>query len=152
MPFNKIYSLLGNLSLVILVAVGAATSAQNAEIRDLFISTDQSQTFIGAQIARAQCLKEDLPDDVDTFGFLPSLPMRMEDPKITNSIIRLRGGNYRSLYLTQYALAPEVISFYDSDPWIIANYPDYATGLEEISKTELTIVKDCENGVFLLKK
>ena len=64
----------------------------------------------------------------------------------------MRGREYGIYYLTQWALAPKVITYYNSHPWIIANYPDHAEGLEAIAESGYKIVEDCGSGVFLLRK
>jgi hypothetical protein len=152
MTFRRVHFILGKAGLALLLVIGVYSLLQRIGMDAFAPLPDTSANEIGIQIARAQCLLGELPQGVDTFGYLPSLPMRMEDPKISSSIIRLRGKEYKTLYLTQYALAPKIITFYDSKPWIIANYPDHKTGLEAIAETPYTIVKDCDNGVFLVSK
>jgi hypothetical protein len=93
-----------------------------------------------------------LPDEVNIFGYMPSLPRRMEDPGSTMSSLRVRGREYGIYYLTQWALAPHTITFYNSHPWIIANYANRGEGLQAIAKAGYSILFDCGNGVFLLKK
>lgn len=120
-------------------------------VDETFMGTTNSRTT-SEEITRVECLIGKLPEDVGTFGYLPALPRRMEDPESTMSSLRVRGKEYGIYYLTQWALAPRTITFYNSDPWIIANYPDRADGLEAISEIGYSIIEDCGNGVFLLKK
>jgi hypothetical protein len=152
MTLDRVHPLLGKAGLVLLLVIGVYSLLQRIGMNAFAPLPDTSSNEIQKQIGRAQCLLGELPPGVDTFGYLPNLPMRMEDPKISNSIIRLRGPEYKILYLTQYALAPKIITFYDSTKWIIANYPDRKTGLEAIAETPYTILKDCGNGVFLVSK
>lgn len=161
--------ILGLVALIILLGVGLA----NYYIDDLDISllmsiltggqeeslhleeggsttTNYSRTT-SEEIARASCLLDHLPEDVGTFGYMPELPKRMEDPRITHSILRQRDPEYRIYYLTQFALAARVITFYNSHPWIIANYPNHAEGMAAIAERGYSIVEDCGNGVFLVR-
>jgi hypothetical protein len=152
MTFDRVHSLLGKVGLVLLLGIGVYSLLQRIGLDAFAPLPDPATNEIQLQIDRARCLQGKLPPGVDTFGYLPNLPMRMEDSKISNSIIRLRGPEYKILYLTQYALAPKIITFYDSTKWIIANYPDRKTGIEAIAETPYSIVEDCGNGVFLVSK
>lgn len=104
------------------------------------------------EIRRAECLLGHLPNGVKVFGYMPALPRRMEDPGSTMSSLRVRGREYGIYYLTQWALAPHTITFYNSHPWIIANYSNRVEGLSAIAEVGYSIIVDCQNGVFLLKK
>jgi hypothetical protein len=135
-----------------LVLIGFISLYNYAPPSEIIHWPDLHQDDIGPGLARLSCLLDKLPEGVDTYGFLPALPRRMEDPLITPSTLRVRSADYQAYYLVEFALAPRVISFYDSKPWIIANYPDQATGLEAIQATPFKIVFDCGNGVFLVRK
>lgn len=144
--------LAGRLAILALVMIGFVSLYLYAPPMEIIHWPELHQDDIGPGLARLSCLQGRLPDGVDTFGFLPALPRRMEDPLITPSTMRVRSADYQAYYLAEFALAPRVIMFYDAKPWIIANYPDQAAGLEAIGETPYTIVYDCGNGVFLVKK
>lgn len=152
MTFDKLTPFLGKAGLILVMVAGLFSVFEIALVDDLFRPGSYENNDTQLQIDRAQCLLGSLPEEVDVFGFMPSLPTRMEDPSITNSALRLRGDSYRLLYLTQYALAPKIIAFFEAGPWVIANFPDRPTGLEAIPQADYTIVKDCQNGIFLLNR
>ncbi len=140
------------IAVLALVLVGLVSLYLYAPPLEMIHWPDLHQDDIGPGIQRLSCLLDKLPEDVDTFGFLPALPRRMEDPRITMSTLRVRSADYQAYYLAEFALAPRIVVFYDSKPWIVANYPDQAAGLEALRQTTHSIVVDCGNGVFLVKK
>ena len=138
--------------MIALVCVGLVSLYLYAPPLEVIHWPELHQDDIGPGIQRLSCLLDKLPADVDTYGFLPALPRRMEDPRITTSTLRVRSADYQAYYLAEFALAPRIILFHDGKPWMIANYPDQAAGLEALRQTPYTIVFDCSNGVFLVKK
>jgi hypothetical protein len=149
---SKIRSILSLICLAALLTGGLYSLLETFKPAQLLNPPDPNETQTGALIRRAACLQGELPAGVMTFGYLPELPRKMEDPGISSSILRRQSNNYQTYFLTQFALAPVVIYHYVADQWIIAHYPTYQAGLDALGQTHFQIVKDCGNGVFLVRK
>ncbi len=58
----------------------------------------------------------------------------------------------RRLFLVRYALTPDLVAQTPDAPWVIGSFRNREIGLPVIEASGLTIVKDCQNGIFLLKR
>jgi hypothetical protein len=124
------------IAAVLLVLICLVSIYEPIHLRSLRVSRF-SDIMVGLE--RASCLSGALPRDVHTYGFLPPVPAGTDLPP-------------QSLLLMRYAVAPDLISGSPQGAWVIANYPDRESALPELQRSGLTVVKDCGNGIFLLKR
>jgi hypothetical protein len=97
---------------------------------------------------RAQCLEGALPAGVHLFGFLPPVDLIVH----TRESAFAAAENMRRLFLTRSVVAPRLIAQAPQQEWVIAYFSDAETGRKSLAGQPFTVVKDCENGVFLLKR
>ncbi len=124
------------IATVLLVLVCLVSIYEPIHFKNLRI-TRFSDIVIG--LDRASCLKSALPKNVHLYGFLPAVSPDLQLPP-------------QSLMLMRYVVAPDLISESTQAIWVIANYPDRESALQDIQKNRLSIITDCGNGVFLLKR
>lgn len=94
---------------------------------------------------RVRCVEDALPETVDLIGYAaPEGPLREE------------AGRQREFYLLRNALAPRLVAETPPEnppvPWLIASYTSRQAGLDDLNGEEWMVVKDCENGMFLLRR
>ncbi|NLG97371.1 MAG: hypothetical protein GX491_08430 [Chloroflexi bacterium] len=99
---------------------------------------------------RVRCVEDALPETADLIGYAaPEGPLREET------------GRQREFYLLRNALAPRLVVELPAEvlaedlppvPWLIASYTGRQAGLDDLNGADWTVVKDCENGMFLLHR
>lgn len=124
------------IATVALILIGIVSSYQPISLALLHVSSENEVLVV---LGRPYCLVDVLPNDVHSFG---SLIIRQS----------MDSNQLRRLYLLRYMLAPDLVSPTADADWVIAYYPDHQNGLSDPEIQNWTIVKDCENGVFLLKR
>lgn len=91
--------------------------------------------------ARVQLLRPMLPR-LATVGYIT-------DGEVTkNNMLRL--DDCRRFYMTQYALAPNIVVHGTEQSLVIGNFTSSKAAEEVLPKTRLTIVKDFGDGLLLL--
>lgn len=97
---------------------------------------------------RSQCLEDALPAGVHLYGFLPPVDLIVHDRESAFAAAE----NMRRLFLTRSVVAPNLIAQTPDHEWVIAYFSNRETGLKALEGQPFQMMKDCENGVFLLKR
>ncbi len=72
------------------------------------------------------------------------------DGEVTkNGQIRLE--DCRLFYMTQYSMAPHIVMHETGRNFVVGNFSSPAEGKKTVRELGLEIIKDCENGIMLLR-
>lgn len=137
--------MLAKIAAFLLVMIGLASIYRPFYLEKLFFLPQQQ---ILVQLNHTGCIRDALPEDVQQYGFLPGVDLIVHSGEEAFQ----ESEKMRRLFLARHVATPALVSSQPDTDWVIASYPDYASGLAALQHDRWTVVKDCQNGIFLLKR
>lgn len=141
------------IAAVLLALIALASAFTRLDLAALRPSVPAQPSLVSSYLQRLGCVTQALPQGVQHFGYLPAIDLIVRPAALQNTTPGMDlGSQFTRFYMARYAVTPRLISRGPDRPWIIAYYPDAASGLAAIRAQGLTVVKDCRDGLFLVRR